>query len=193
MTMKKSTMAAVALVCAASAFADVKIGVADMLVLVRNHPSYESNKELLSSTEKNCNKRVDAVKKEVEQLQDEGKRLSDEYKNPMLSASAKAKVEADLTSLQQRFVAAQQRMRTEAMNAQRELQDLEAVMLKKQTDDIRGRVAKFAKAEGYDFILDQNAALYFDQATDVTDKLLKEMGVDPAKAKRGQKGDDEGK
>ena len=62
-----------------------------------------------------------------------------------------------------------------------------------QTDDIRGRVAKFAKAEGYDFILDQNAALYFDQATDVTDKLLKEMGVDPAKAKRGQKGDDEGK
>lgn len=186
-------MAAVALVCAASAFADVKIGVADMLVLVRNHPSYESNKELLSSTEKNCNKRVDAVKKEVEQLQDEGKRLSDEYKNPMLSASAKAKVEADLTSLQQRFVAAQQRMRTEAMNAQRELQDLEAVMLKKQTDDIRGRVAKFAKAEGYDFILDQNAALYFDQATDVTDKLLKEMGVDPAKAKRGQKGDDEGK
>ncbi|MBO4448196.1 MAG: OmpH family outer membrane protein [Kiritimatiellae bacterium] len=191
--MKKSTMAAVALVCAASAFADVKIGVADMLVLVRNHPSYESNKELLSSTEKNCNKRVDAVKKEVEQLQDEGKRLSDEYKNPMLSASAKAKVEADLTSLQQRFVAAQQRMRTEAMNAQRELQDLEAVMLKKQTDDIRGRVAKFAKAEGYDFILDQNAALYFDQATDVTDKLLKEMGVDPAKAKRGQKGDDEGK
>lgn len=193
MTMKKSTMAAVALVCAASAFADVKIGVADMLVLVRNHPSYESNKELLSSTEKNCNKRVDAVKKEVEQLQDEGKRLSDEYKNPMLSASAKAKVEADLTSLQQRFVAAQQRMRTEAMNAQRELQDLEAVMLKKQTDDIRGRVAKFAKAEGYDFILDQNAALYFDQATDVTDKLLKDMGVDPAKAKRGQKGDDEGK
>ena len=193
MTMKKSTMAAVALVCAASAFADVKIGVADLLVLVRNHPSYDSNKELLSSTEKNCNKRVDAVKKEVEQLQDEGKRLSDEYKNPMLSASAKAKVEADLTSLQQRFVAAQQRMRTEAMNAQRELQDLEAVMLKKQTDDIRGRVAKFAKAEGYDFILDQNAALYFDQATDVTDKLLKEMGVDPAKAKRGQKGDDEGK
>ena len=179
--------------CAASVCADVKIGVADMLVLVRNHPSYETNKELLASTEKNCNKRVDAVKKEVEQLQDEGKRLSNEYKNPMLSASAKAKVEGELTSLQQRFLAAQQRMRTEAMNAQRELQDLEAVMLKKQTDDIRERVTKFAKAEGYDFILDQNAALYFVPAADVTDSLLKEMGVDPKKAKRTQKEDDEGK
>lgn len=193
MKMKKSTFAVVAALAAASACADVKIGVADMLVLVRNHPSYESNKELLASTEKNCNKRVDAVKKEVEQLQDEGKRLSDEYKNPMLSSAAKAKVEGELTSLQQRFIAAQQRMRTEAMNAQRELQDLEAVMLKKQTDDIRERVAKFAKAEGYDFILDQNAALYFLPATDVTDKLLKEMGVDPKKAKRAQKDDDEGK
>ena len=191
--MKKYTLAAAAVLAASSACADVKIGVADMLVLVRNHPSYESNKELLSSTEKNCNKRVDAVKREVEQLQDEGKRLSDEYKNPMLSASAKAKVEGDLTSLQQRFLAAQQRMRTEAMNAQRELQDLEAVMLKKQTDDIRERVAKFAKAEGYDFILDQNAALYFVPAVDVTDSLLKEMGVDPKTAKRSQKGEDESK
>ena len=191
--MKKLTFAAVFAALALCAGAEVKIGVADMLVLVRNHPSYESNKEILSSTEKNCNKRVDAVKREVEQLQDEGKKLSDEYKNPMLSAAAKAKIEGDITSLQQRFLAAQQRMRTEALNAQREIQDLESVLLKKQTDDIRTRVAKFAKAEGYDFILDLNAALYSVEAADVTDMLLKEMGVDPAKAKRGQKGDNEGK
>ena len=47
--MKKIMLAAV-LAAAVTAFGDLKIGTVDMFILVRNHASYESNKELLKST-----------------------------------------------------------------------------------------------------------------------------------------------
>jgi hypothetical protein len=57
--MKKLTFVLIA-VLGSTLFAEAKYAVVDMLVLVRNHASYDTNKELLVSTEKNCNKRVDA-------------------------------------------------------------------------------------------------------------------------------------
>ena len=178
----------IAFVAALALQLEAKTGVVDLLVLVRNHPDYESNKEILLSTEKNCNKRIEVIKNEADELQKEGKKLADEYRNPMLSSSAKAKLEADLTAIQQKLYSVQQRFQAETMNARRELQDLEAVMLKKQTDNIRKKIKKFAEREGYEFILDKSALCYFKPDADVTDLMLKELGVDPAKAKKS--GDD---
>lgn len=180
--MKKLTFVLIA-VLSSTLFAEAKYAVVDMLVLVRNHASYDTNKELLVSTEKNCNKRVDAFKKELEKVQQEGKKLSEEYRNPMLSSAAKKKIEDSLQSIQQEYFTVQQRLRNEMLNAQRELQDLEQVILKKQTDDIRAKVSELAKKEGYSLVLDLNSAVYFDKECNLTDKVLELMGVDPKKAK----------
>jgi Skp family chaperone for outer membrane proteins len=180
--MKKLTFVLIA-VLGSTLFAEAKYAVVDMLVLVRNHASYDTNKELLVSTEKNCNKRVDAFKKELEKVQQEGKKLSEEYRNPMLSSAAKKKIEDSLQSIQQEYFTVQQRLRNEMLNAQRELQDLEQVILKKQTDDIRANVSELAKKEGYSLVLDLNSAVYFDKECNLTDKVLELMGVDPKKAK----------
>jgi Skp family chaperone for outer membrane proteins len=180
--MKKLTFVLIA-VLGSTLFAEAKYAVVDMLVLVRNHASYDTNKELLVSTEKNCNKRVDAFKKELEKVQQEGKKLSEEYRNPMLSSAAKKKIEDSLQSIQQEYFTVQQRLRNEMLNAQRELQDLEQVILKMQTDDIRAKVSELAKKEGYSLVLDLNSAVYFDKECNLTDKVLELMGVDPKKAK----------
>lgn len=180
--MKKLTFVLIA-VLSSTLFAEAKYAVVDMLVLVRNHASYDTNKELLVSTEKNCNKRVDAFKKELEKVQQEGKKLSEEYRNPMLSSAAKKKIEDSLQSIQQEYFTVQQRLRNEMLNAQRELQDLEQVILKKQTDDIRAKVSELAKKEGYSLVLDLNSAVYFDKECNLTDKVLELMGIDPKKAK----------
>lgn len=179
----KNLIFALSVALAATLSAESKYAVVDMLVLVRNHASYDTNKELLLSTEKNCNKRVDAFKKELEKIQTEGKKLSDEYRNPMLSSAAKKKIEEDLQNVQQEYFTVQQRLRNEMLNAQRELQDLEQVILKKQTQDIRSKVSELAKKEGYALVLDLNGAVYFDDACNLTDRVLEMMGVDPKKAK----------
>lgn len=160
-----------------------RFGNVDLMKLVRNHPNYEANKELLTSTDKDYQKKLEAIKTEGETLQSEGKKLAEKMREPILSAKAKADVEKQLMDLQQKLIAIEQRYRSEAMRCRQDLQDLEARLLKTTTDDLRRRITKFAEANGYDVIVDINATAYAKKAFDVTDQLLKEMGVDPAKAK----------
>jgi len=173
----------------AEAFADMKVGVVDMLLLVRNHPNYDSNKTLLTSTDKDYQKKLDLIKGEGEKLQEEGKKLAEQLRNPMLLAKAKADSEKQLMELQQKLIGIEQRYRNEALRCRQDLQDLEARLLKTTTDDLRKRLAKYAEEGHYDFILDSNAAPYARKSYDVTDAMLKKLGVDPKEAK----GRDEGK
>lgn len=187
--MKKLLIPALALF-AGTAFADMKLGTVNMMLLVRNHPNYESNKNLLTSTEKDYQKKIDRMKDELEKVQEEGRKLSEQIRNPMLAAAAKAKMEKDILDVQQRFVSGQQKLRQEAMRSQQDLQDLEGRLLKATSEDLRKRVGKFAKDAGYDLIVDASAAIFAKDSYDVTPEILKAMGVDPATVKDKK---DEGK
>ena len=83
----------------------------------------------------------------------------------------------------------EQRYRSEAMRCRQDLQDLEGRLLRTTTDDLRKRLAAYAKKGGYDFIYDITAVPYAKPEYDVTNEMLKELGVDPKDAK----GRDEGK
>lgn len=166
-----------------SAVAELKIGVVDMMLLVRNHPQYESNRTLLTSTEADYKKRLDAMKSDLDSIQDEGRKLADELRSPMLAEAAKKKLENRLVDIQTRYMKQQQTLRSEAMRNQQELQDLEARVLKQQASDLKKRVEDYAKRASFDMILDASAAIYFAEKFDVTEAILKEMGVDPKKAK----------
>ena len=184
----KRLVFALTLAAAASSFAE-KFGTVDMMLLVRNHPNYDSNKTLLTSTDKDYQKKLDAIKGEGEKLQDEGKKLAEQLRNPMLIAKAKADVEKQLMDIQQKLVGIEQRYRSEAVRCRQDLQDLEGRLLKTTTDDLRKRLTKYAEANGYDMIFDSNATAYAKKSYDVTGEILKAMGVDPKDAK----GRDEGK
>ena len=180
---------AVAMVAAMAATAEMKVGYVDMLLLVRNHPNYDSNKALLTSTDKDYQKKLDGIKSEGDKLQEEGKKQMEQLRNPMLTAKAKADVEKELGEIQQKLIGIEQRYRSEAMRCRQDLQDLEGRLLKTTTDDLRKRLAAFAATGGYDFIYDSTAVPFAKPDFNVTDEMLKGMGVDPKDAK----GRDEGK
>ena len=104
--MKNLAMLA-AMAAASVAFADMKIGTVDMIMLVRNHSSYEPNKKLLNDTEKDYAKKVDRMKADLDDVQDEGKKLSEQLRNPMLAPAAKAKLEKELLDVQNKFLSGQ--------------------------------------------------------------------------------------
>ena len=187
----KNTIAIFAILAASVAMAEMKIGTVDMMILVKNHPSYETNKNLLQSTERDYQKRLDQMKSELDSIQDEGRKLADEYRNPMLAQAAKTKIENDLGEIQKRFMEKQQFLRNEAMRNQQDLADLEARLLKAQAEDIKKRVDVFAKKTGWDMILDSTATIFAKDVYDVTDAVLKDMGIDPKVAK--DKAEDESK
>ena len=185
----KNLVFATVMAVAMGASAEVKFGTVDMMTLVRNHPNYDSNKALLTSTDKDYQKKLDAIKAEGEKLQEEGKGLAEQMRNPMLLAKAKAETENKLMEIQKKLMGIEQRYRSEAMRCRQDIQDLEGRLLKTTTDDLRKRLSKFAESKGYDFIFDSTATPYAKKSYDVTNEMLKEMGVDPANAK----GRDEGK
>lgn len=180
----KITFSLIAVLAASSLVAGTKFATVDMLKLVRNHPNYSSNKALLTTTESDYKKKLDAIKADVEKIQEEGKKLSEQLRNPMLAANAKQKLEKELIDVQNRFLAGQQKLRSEAMRSQQDLQDLESRLLKTTSIDLKKRIAKFAEDKDYSLILDVAAAIYSKAEFDVTDEILKEMGVDPAKTEK---------
>ena len=188
MKLKMITTALVA-VLSLSLFAEMKLGTVDMMLLVKNHPNYDSNKTLLTSTDKDYQKKLEKIKSEGDSLQEEGKKLMDQMRNPMLTAKAKADIEKQLGDIQQKLMGIEQRYRSEAMRCRQDLQDLEGRLLKTTTEDLRKRLGVYARENGYDFIYDVTAVPYAKPEYDVTNEMLKKLGVDPKDAK----GRDEGK
>ena len=143
--MKKLVALAVAAV-ATVASAEMKLGTVDMVLLVRNHPNYDSNKELLSSTDKDYQKKLGVIKSEGEKMQAEGKQIAEQLRNPMLADKAKADLEKQLIDLQQKLIGIEQRYRSEAVRCRQDLQDLESRLLKTTTEDLRKLAQKIFRS-----------------------------------------------
>jgi len=184
--MKKLAVLAAVAALATGAFAEAKIGRVDMMVLVRNHSSYESNKKLVTDTESDSQKRLADQKKRLDAIEEEGRKLADEYRNPTLSSAKKAKIEEQIADVQKRYLALQNKVRNDMLNDQRSLADLESSLLKSQAEEVKSIVAKFAEENGYDMILEASAFVYCTKSVDVTDIILERMGVDPKTAIRGK-------
>lgn len=174
---------AVMAMLSAMAFGGMKIGVADMAVLMRNHRDYERNEKLLESTDKDYKRTLEEIEKEGEKLQDEGRRYSEQLRNPMLNDKSKADAEKSLMQLQEKLTEVGQRYRAKAMSCQRELADLRARLVKATADELKKTIDAYAEDNDYDLIIDSAATLHASSAIDVTDGLLEKMGVDPKEAK----------
>lgn len=175
------------------AFAQLKFATVDFLLLVRNHPDYARNEKFLSTKSKDLQKKADAIKAEGEALQSEGKKLMEQFQNPMLNAKSKSELELKLQGIQKKLMEIEQRYRTEMLRGNDDLQADRVRMMKDTTDDLRARLKVFAEKEGYGIILDSNVTAYAKESLDVTDAILTQMGVDPAKARAEMKEADEGK
>ncbi len=173
-------MAVAASMCAA---AELKIGTVNMVDLVRLHPNHESNKALVKSTDSDYKAKLEKMQEEGKAIAEEGKKLQDDLMNPMFSASAKAEAQKKMEDVQRRFLAAQQELRNAAQHFQSELADLETRLLKLETNDLRAKIAAYAKEHKFDIIADSSMLAFSAEALDVTDDILRAMKVNPAKRK----------
>ncbi len=190
--MKKIMMLA-AMAAMMTAVAEMKIGTVNMVDLVRLHPDHEKNRTLVKTTDSDYKAKLDAKQDELKEIADEGKKAQSDLQNPVLSTSARAEAQKKLEGIQQRFLTGQQEMRQMASRFQGDLSDLESRLIKLETDDIREKIKAYAKKNGYDFIADGTLLAFAKESYDVTDDILKSMGVDPAKRKEKAKKADAGK
>ena len=193
----KKTVIALAILASLSAFADLKIGTVNMIHLVELHPTHESNKALVKSSNDDFKAKLDEKQDALKAMLDDARKTYDDLQNPMLSATAKADAQKKLDGMQQKVNAARQDLIRSEQNYRETMNDLETRLLKMETSDIRAKIAVYAKEKGLDLVIDSTMAAYANDSLDVTDDILKAMNVDPAKRKalkdKGKEKKSEGK
>ena len=179
----KKVMTIAAMAAALTVAAEMKIGTVNMVDLVRLHPNHETNRTLVKTTDSEYKAKLDAKQDELKEIADEGKKSQSDLQNPMLSTQARAAAQKKLEGIQKRFLEGQQEMRQMATRFQNDLGELESRLIKLETDDIRAKISAYAKENDYDLIADSTILAFAKESFDVTDEILKSMGVDPAKRK----------
>ena len=179
----KRTVIALSIAMSVAAFADLKICTVNMIHLVELHPTHESNRALVKSSNEDYKAKLDAKQDALKALLDDARKIYDDSQNPMLSVSAKAEAQKKLDGMQQKVNAARQELLRSEQNYRETMNDLETRLLKMETSDIRAKISAYAKEKGLDLVIDSTMAAYANDALDVTDDILRAMNVDPAKRK----------
>ena len=179
----KRAVIALSIAMSVAAFADLKICTVNMIHLVELHPTHESNRALVKSSNEDYKAKLDAKQDALKALLDDARKIYDDTQNPMLSVSAKAEAQKKLDGMQQKVNAARQELLRSEQNYRETMNDLETRLLKMETSDIRAKISAYAKDKKFDLIIDSTMAAYANDALDVTDDILRALKVDPAKRK----------
>ena len=177
----KRTVIALSIAMCLSAFADLKVGTVNMIHLVELHPTHESNKTLVKSSNDDYKAKLDSKQDALKAMLDEARKVYEDMQNPMLSATAKADAQKKLDGMQQKVNAARQDLLRSEQNYRETMNDLETRLLKMETSDIRAKISAYAKEKKFDLIIDSTMAAFANDDLDVTDDILRAMNVDPAK------------
>ncbi|NLG00623.1 MAG: OmpH family outer membrane protein [Lentisphaerae bacterium] len=184
--MKQMMVMLAAALAATVMMAQEKTAVVNMVDLVRFHPSRERDRKLMQDTEKEFQAKLDKQRDRFEELRDEYEKALKEARNPALNEKAKAEAEDKAMKHRDVLAEADRDLRQEMQKLQRELGDLDARLLRQVTGDIREVLTKYAQETNVSVMLDGTTIAYFDPKLDVTDEVLKRMGVDPKLRKEAQ-------
>lgn len=184
--MKQMMVMLAAVLAATVMLAQEKTAVVNMVDLVRFHPSRERDRKLMQDTEKEFQAKLDKQRDRFEELREEYEKAVKEARNPALNEKAKAEAEDKAMKHRDVLAEADRDLRQEMQKLQRELGDLDARLLRQVTGDIREVLTKYAQEAKVSIILDGTTIAYFDPKLEVTDEVLKRMGVDPKLRKEAQ-------
>jgi len=157
-----------------------KLGVVDMEDLIRLHPNTAADKKLLETTVKEFEAERDKLRARIKELNESFEKAAKEFDNPALNEKAKAKAKEDAMRRRDVLVEADRDMQDTVRKRQRELNDQEMRMLKRTTDELRQIIGKYAKDKKYTLVVAANTVAYYDEDIEITNEILKQMGVDPA-------------
>ena len=191
--MKRASAFFAVLLAAAAVMAEDKVAVVNMMDLVRFHPNRERDRKLMQDTEKEYQAKLDKQRDRFEQLRDDYEKSVKESRNPALNEKARAEAEDKAVKSRDVVAEADRDLRQEMQKLQRDLSDLDTRLLRQVTNDIRDIITKYAQESKYAMVLDSTTMAYSDPKLDVTDDVLKRMGVDPKVRKEAKEKDKEQK
>ena len=187
MRMNRIALAGLALVVtmAGRGSAELKVATVDLDKVFTAHPKTQAAEVELKKTEDAIQDELEKISAEARTLEEAVAKLREAAKNPLLTEEARLKkrdeAESKLTELQEFQLRARRTQETKLKQIR------EQVMKSRQgiVDELVEAVADFAKAEGYDFVIDRSGmtmnavplAVYSNPDLDVTDQLIERLNA----------------
>ena len=177
--------AAALLFAAATAPAQTKIASIDMETVILSHPKAEANKTELTSLQKEYEDILDiqrnAIKNRIAELEAKFKDVN----NEALSESVRKDTLAEVRTLENTLRSRETELRNFSAELQRKLRLKELELFDVVISDIKDAVNKTAKADGYDYVLDNSVhrasapvpiVMFSNIKFDITDKVIAAIG-----------------
>lgn len=145
-----------------SAFSQsVKIGYVNMKEIFEN---YEKAKKI----EESFKKEVAEEQKNIDKMQEDIKKMQEDYekKKNMMKPEEQAKKETEIRSKIQEFS-------QKYSEVSKKLDEKGKALESQIVDEIKKAIEDYAKKNGYSIILDSRLLLYGDEATNLTDEIIK--------------------
>jgi len=172
-----------AFVAVAAGAAELKIATVDLDKVFTAHPKTQAAEAELKKAEDGIQAEMDQMVAEGRAMEEAVTKLREAAKNPLLTEDARLKkrneAEEKLTELQEFQLRVRRTQETKLKQMR------EQVMKSRQgiVDELMVVVADFAKAEGYDLVLDRSGmtmnavplTVYSNPSMDVTDKLIERL------------------
>ena len=187
MNLKKlaAVAAAVASLATFGRAAELRIATVNLDKVFNSHPKTQAAEAELKKAEAAMQEELDKMEAEGKALQEEVLKLREQAKSPILTDEARLQksneAEEKLTQLQE----FQLRLRRTQETKLKQLREQLTQTRQGIVDELMGVVNDFAKAEGYDLILDRSGltmnmiplTVYSNPGLDVTDKLIEKLGA----------------
>ena len=185
MNMRKMCLAGVAAAFCSlvTGFAEMKVATVDLDKVFSAHPKTQSAEADLKKSEEVVQAEMEKMVTEGRTLEEAVSKLREAAKNPLLTDDARMKkrneAEEKLTELQE----FQLRVRRTQETKLKQMREQVAKTRQTIVDELMVTVTNFAKAEGYDLVLDRSGMTmnmipfvsYSSPELDVTDQLIEKM------------------
>jgi len=162
-----------------------KLAVVDMDGLIKAHPRYQTNRDIVRKQLEAAESDRDALVKELTKMKEEfieARRLA---RDPAIGESVRTEREAKVKELGEALQKKEEAAQDTLLKRQRELSDQQLNMRKTMEELVRAIVREYAADEKLDLVLDKSAVgvsgsdtvVYNREALDITDAVMKRMGA----------------
>lgn len=172
--MKKQLVLLGALLC--STLMAQKIAVVDIDVVLEHHPNTKGDRATLELTLEEYATERDALLEDIKKRETELETIAKQLQNPMLAQAKLDELQKKGESLFAELNQVKQNAELQVAKRRKDLQELEARLVRRSTKDVIEKVDAYAKEKGYDLILDKRNVPFVTKAYEVTDEIIVRCG-----------------
>lgn len=167
----KKTFAWMAVLSASAALAQ-SIAIVDMEAILAVHPNTPGDKKQLELTLSDYSKERDTLRANLEKMDAEVGKLAKDSQNPMYAPEKQRQLREDAMKLNDQLQAATRDAEMQMEKRKRDLQELEARLLKRTGEEIIAVVNAYAKDKKIDLVLYKQAVAFRVDSMDITEPVI---------------------